>query len=330
MYQHLKLSACKAAIYAALFSLLVTFPASAQIDASERWDTGKYEAWFLNFKRYTKSDVIAAQAKWRALEAEEAVDEWAGVYTPICDDCEVSLDKLRWTQKSGFLKFYVYTCLPELRALDFGSAVESLTTVYLFPEYPADSGRSPRPAMQYLKVKWGERHYLIAEDKVSEFCDWVAGVEVHSKNEVLGVKDFYLKDGDTEMPVTGLPSLPRGYEHLLKRPIEAKIIAIGKSYVERDEDAESCEKRTVIPVTLNVGSAKGVAVGMKFDSVAEDMSDKFIITSVGKHSSRAVSEQGWEPCEDSAEVQEEQSTDKDKYEPEIKVGLKLTTRPTNP
>lgn len=330
MYQHLKLSSCKAVICAALFSVLVTFPVSAQLDTSEKWETGTYEAWFLNYKRYSKSDVLAAQVKWRALEAEEAANEWAGVYTPICDDCEVSLDKLRWTPKSGFIKFYVYTCQPELRALDFGSAVESLTTVYLFPEYPADSGRSPRPAMQYLKVKWGERHYLIAEDKIGEFCDWVAGVEVHNRNEVLGVKDFYLKDSDAEKSVTGLPLLPRGYKHLLKRPIEATIIAIGKSYIERDEDVEGCMNRAVMPVTLNVGSANGVAVGMKFNSVTEDQLDAFIITSVGNHSSRAVFEQGWESCEGSGEGQEDQNTVKEKHEPEVKVGLKLTTRPTNP
>jgi hypothetical protein len=311
----------------------VLFPVLAQIDVNEKWATGKYEAWYLNYKRYSKADVLAAQEKWRLLEADDDAGEWAGYYSPLCDFCEVSLDKLRWSPKSGFLEIYVYTCVPELRALNFGSAVESPTAVHLIPQYPAATGRSVQPAKQYLKVKWGERHYLIAENEVAEFCEQIAGVGVRAENQPLVAGDFYLKDADWEKPVTGLPTLPKGYRHLLKKPIDAKIIAIGKSYVEYNYE-DGCGKRTVAPFTIDAGSANGVKVGMIFKSLTEDGPVEFRVTSVSKHSSRAVSaDYGWQLCdEENQEAREEQTageqkqeTDEEKKEPELKVGLQLST-----
>lgn len=315
-------------ILAALYCLVgaIVFPASAQIDTREKWATGRYEAWVLNYKQYSKTDVLAAQEKWRLLEADDEAGEWAGQYSPVCDFCEVSLDKLRWSPKSGFIEIHVYTCIPELRVLNFGSALESSMAVQLTPEYPSASGRSLQPAKQYLKVKWGERHYLIAEQEIAEFCEHIAGLGIRGENEPFVVKDFYLKDADYEKPVSGLPMLPKGYVHLLKKPIDAKITAVGKSYIEYDYE-DGCVKRTVVPATLDAGRASGVKVGIIFKSLTGDVPSELRVTSVGKHSSRAVFVyEDWHLCEENEEAREEQTMSEERDAPEIKVGLELSTR----
>jgi hypothetical protein len=304
------------------------FAVSAQTDENERWATGKYEAWYLNYKRYSKTDVLAAQEKWKRLDADEDAGEWAGDYTPLCDFCEVSLDKLRWSPKSGFLEIHVYTCLPELRGLNFGNAVESVTDVHLIPEYPSASGRSLQPARQYLKVKWGERHYLINENEIAEFCRHIAGLDIRRENEPLVAGDFYLKDSDWDKPATGWPVLPKGYKHLLKRPIDAKITAVGRGYVEYDYE-NGCSKQTIIPVTLDAGSASGVKVGTIFKFSTEEGPIEFTVTSVSKDSARAITEGfGWQLCEESEEAREEQAADEENRKAKIKVGLQLSTRVT--
>jgi hypothetical protein len=230
--------------------------------------------------------------------------------------------------KSGFLEIHVYTCIPELRGLNFGNAVESTDTVHLIPEYPPASGRSLQPARQYLKVKWGERHYLINENEIADFCRHIAGLDIRRENEPLIAGDFYLKDRDWDKPATGLPVLPEGYRHLLKKPIDAKIKAVGRGYIEYDYE-NGCMKQTIIPVTLNVGSTSGVKVGTVFKFSTEDSTMEFTITSVSKDSSRAISEGfGWQLCEENGEASEEQTADEENRKAKIKVGLQLSTRVT--
>ncbi len=317
----------------ALFCLsLASLSAPAQISDDERWATGEYEAWFLSYQRYSKTDAVEAQKKWKHIQAEteqSPANEWAGNYALVCDMCEVSLNVLRWSKEAGFVEVYVYTCLPELRGLNLGSLIETPAMLQFIPEYPTGSGRKQQPVTNYLKVKWGERHYLIAENKIAEFCDLIAGVNVSDENQKTMVKGVYLKSSDAEKPIEGLPVLPEGYEQFLKQPIDAKITGIGKSYVAFETEY-GCWKREVIPVTLNAGSKSGVKVGMTFNSSDESVPGQFEITSVGKNSSRAVFEPyDSEPCEPS-EATPEDSEEQEPVEHTIKIGLKLSTRPEMP
>jgi hypothetical protein len=113
---------------------------------------------------------------------------------------------------------------------------------------------------------------------------------------------------------------------LLKQPIDAKITAVGKGYVEYDYEG-GCSKHTVIPVTLDAGSASGVKVGTIFKFSTEDGTREFTVTSVSKNTSRAISDDyGWQLCEEDEEASEEQAADEEKRKAEIKVGLQLSTR----
>jgi hypothetical protein len=81
-------------VVATLFFLAcAAFAVSAQVDENERWATGKYEPWYLNYKLYSKTDVIAAQEKLKRLDADEDAGEWAGEYSPLCDFCEIRLSR---------------------------------------------------------------------------------------------------------------------------------------------------------------------------------------------------------------------------------------------
>lgn len=313
--------------------LLAASMSPAQINWDEKWEHDEREGWFLDFSRYSREDVKAAQAKWKSIDAENKKaeeDEWAGSYS-IMPDGEVSFNNLRWSPQAGFVNVYVYTCLPELRYLNFGRVTASPTTVQMTPEYPPDSGRKTAQVTMYVKVKWGDRHYLIEEDRLAEFCDAVSGTGIYEEG-VMG-RGFWLKAGDWEKTASGTPTLPREYKHLLKKPVDAKVIAVGKSYVEHHGDNE-CLTRTVTPVTINAGSKGGVKAGIAFRVLMPEAVDYGVVKvlKVGLNTSSALFiPLGFEMCgADQPPPDEAQEPQGEAQQPPVAAGWKLTTRPDQP
>jgi hypothetical protein len=310
--------------------LLAVSTTRAQTNWDEKWEHVERESWYLDFARYSREDVKAAQAKWKGIDSENSsaeADEWVGSYS-MMPGGEVSLEDFRWSPQTGFVMVYVYTCLPELRYLNFGSVAVSPTTVQMTPEYPPNSGRKTAQVKMYVKVKWGDRHYLIEEDRLAEFCEAITGTGIYEEG-VMG-RGFWLKVDDFEKTVSGSPVLPRQYKHLLRKPIDAGVIAVGKSYVEHEEGNE-CLTRTVTPVTINVGSRSGVKAGIAFKVVTPEETDYgFVkVLKVGPNTSSALfTPYGFQMCAENRPLPDEgqEATDEAKELP-VAVGWKLTTRP---
>jgi len=104
-----------------------------------------------------------------------------------------------------------------------------------------------------VPVCWGERHYLIPQTQLEEFCrdvnkGWEPRAEVHG---------FYLlREGDEEKPAPGLPSVPPEVRPLLlEAPIEASVIRVGESW-QKDEHYIATR------LTLDKGAKEGIAKDM--------------------------------------------------------------------
>lgn len=62
-----------------------------------------------------------------------------------------------------------------------------------------------------IPVKWGERIYLVPDERILGFCmDIKQGKE--PRKEAQGL--FYLRENDWEKPVTGVPDFPEKYKNL--------------------------------------------------------------------------------------------------------------------
>ena len=323
----------KARVLLLCYLLVAVSASSAQTNWDEKWEHDDGEGWYLDYARYSREDVKAAQAKWKGIDAENkkaGEDEWAGSYS-MMPGFDVSFEHLRWSPQAGFVDVYVYTCLPELRYLNFGSVTVSQTTVQMLPEYPPKSGRKTAQVKMYVKVKWGDRHYLIEEDRLADFCDSITGTGIYEEGVI--ERGFWLKSSDFEKATRGRPLLPPEYRHLLKKPVDAKVIAVGKSYVEQDEEY-GCMKRTVTPVTLNVGSKNGVKTGIAFRVLTpKDVDYGYIkVLTVSPNTSSALFiPQGYKMCDEGevppADGQAEEQAEAEANEPPVAVGWKLTTRP---
>lgn len=133
----------------------------------------------------------------------------------------------------------------------------STTEETIFPPKDATAAAETK-AERYVLITWGERHYLVGEDDVRAFCN-AANLGVEPRKDMwkdaeymsiyrlayLGI--FYLRDGDEEKQVTGLPEVPAQWKsYLLKKPVGARVLS-----VEADRTA-----------TISAGVRQGLKVGM--------------------------------------------------------------------
>ena len=154
-------------------------------------------------------------------------------------------------------------------------------------------------APELVPIAWGSRHYLIPPEDIVGFCNEInQGGEPRPR-----VHGFHLlRRGDETNAVTGLPKLPNEFRaYLVSEPIEATIVAVGKSST-RPSVADWKFKDT--PVTLDAGTQQGLRVGMelvvwlprnivehvRITQVEQDRSEG-IVTQVGEEKSGP--EKGW-------------------------------------
>jgi hypothetical protein len=130
-----------------------------------------------------------------------------------------------------------------------------------------------------IPVLWGERHYLVRADKISDFCNNVnAGYE--PRKEMHGL--VLLRRGDEKRRTQGLPVLPGAPAGcILSQPLQARITAVGATERTASGDTVVALKT---PLHLSVGSADGVWVGMEFHS-ASPCCSTITITRVEDHAS---------------------------------------------
>ena len=312
-----------------LFNLIFSFffigfcqlASFAQLNEEGRWKSDSYYVPVeLNYNSYSKSDFANALTKLENLKSEDSSlgDEWAGSYSPVYSG-EVNVEDLKLSAKIGFVYLNFYTCLPELRSLDYGSV--SVTPNYIL--LTSHSSKLNGQVKKYLPVKWGERRYLVPESEVAKFYQFVAGYGW--KQDEYVVFDFFLKDDDVEKPITGMPVFPRGYERFVKKPIEATITQVLRREVKTEQSYDGSpayESHTF--VRLNVGTANGVKRGMTFNVVESEDYEKVELLQIGRNSSTGVLIRSLD--ENKQETFKNWQTNEVKPYPSVAVGWKVSTR----
>jgi hypothetical protein len=228
---------------------------------------------FHRFDLYSKQDIEIAKLKLTSLVKSKDNNEWEGIYHGI--GSEVGFTQLRWNRENGFLYFEIYTCLPELRQLNFGKVVDSPETVKFIPEYSEDSPRKKTKADTLVKVSWGKRRYLVEESSLESFYEKVVGIYVDPNNDLTENDEyitpkwfnFWVNNDVYENLPAALPSLPKGYEKYKRLPIQSKIISVGSRTIEEGKTlgGTSYGESSFLEVTIGVGRNNGVKVGMTFE-----------------------------------------------------------------
>ena len=99
-----------------------------------------------------------------------------------------------------------------------GAAKVESNHLILTPEQPSDSKSFGATPTDFVVVRWGDRLYLIPKEDGKRFCNEVKlGREPRSNLH----GRFYLRRGDCDKKVTGLPTVPKEWESWLqKQPLE--------------------------------------------------------------------------------------------------------------
>ncbi len=113
----------------------------------------------------------------------------------------------------------------------------------------------------YVVVPWGERVYLVQDDRLLSFCNDVNAGRFR-RPEPTGL--YPLRVGGSEKKVAGLPRVPGEYKQsLLKKPIRATVMKVEG---EKQDVAVLGVSYLMDGVALkvNVGKRDGVRTGMRF------------------------------------------------------------------
>lgn len=301
--------------------LISSVAARAQMD-DRGWVNGVGEPWRFDSNRYTAEQAETARARWQQLETElgPARGDWAGVYQ-IGGVADVRMKVLRWSAGQGFVSFNVNACTANVDDLDYGEVVADS------PSYiDIISRRNPQSQnkRKLVKVKWGERRYLIEDYAVGYFCDYVAGLgEYNGPRELPFEEEFFSRHDDRGKPPATLPTVPPEYREFVRRPIDATITKVGKSYLEVNPDNEWWND-LVTPVTINAGSNQRIKRGLKLQILdSDEHGEEVEITRVGTNHAQGIIVR--QTRKRPGAQLNEWDDGKDDPKPTISIGWKLTT-----
>jgi len=223
---------------------------------------------FHRYDRYSKEDITHFRKNLDLLNASKSNNEWEGIYSVGYEET-VGFSQLRWKSDVGFVSFYIYTCLPELRQINYGKITDSPDAVQIIPEFAENSPRK-QTSVRYVKVKWNDRRYLVEESSLLAFAEKTVGIYVEPEDTS---KESYQKwannwvTGDLEKPLTGLPEFPSNYKKFQRLPIEGKIISVGKRTIENEKTLGNTtySEAAFYEITINAGKDKEVKEGMTFE-----------------------------------------------------------------
>lgn len=104
---------------------------------------------------------------------------------------------------------------------------------------PAKEGPGLEFPHEVRPVRWGDRHYLIATDKLAEFANAInSGLEPRGSSSP---GFFLLREGDQEKPVVGLPDLPAEYLAWIRtEPTEFRVDKV--QTIREEGGKESCDR----------------------------------------------------------------------------------------
>lgn len=313
---------------------------SLGLDSDGRWINGVTEPWWFS-ESVSKEDIAAAQLQWATIGNEASAESdsmWAGNYF-IGGDTHGSY--LRWSRQNGFVLFHVNKCEARVMGFSYGTVVRSPGLIQLMPEKTVSEstkhGHSKHSTLRFLPISWRQSKYLVPENEIADFADYVAGLgQYNDPNFILFDYAQFFSQFDEEasrvaVPVatnkndSGFvePIVPPGFERFIKKPIDAKITAKGKSYIKHNPENPWWDD-LVTPVTITAGSADGLKTKMSLRVVGNG--DEFVrTTKVGLRSARGVVERPvrrrpcvkFDPTDDCKDME---------YLP-VKLGSRVTTNP---
>jgi hypothetical protein len=208
-----------------------------------------------NLKTSAEADK-AADAKREAVaaEAKQLGDHpWAGDYHHG-DGLGVNI-LMSIAPQAG----YVYEWNGCLGVYDrnYGAVKWANDRIELTFTFDSKNGGSKEISKAYVPVAWGERHYLIGDDEMIEFCN---AINSGRESGDLPYGGFLLRRGDEQKTANGFPAVPPEFKkYLLEKHVEAKVIAVGKPTVSGPKDSQTA----AYPVTFDAGSNRGLLVGME-------------------------------------------------------------------
>lgn len=276
-------------------AVLVAGPARAQRPDTVSWEDLYEEPFYLDlegdssYAGYRVVDFDAARARWDEIgdEASAGGSPWAGRYDHVGPG-DVGFTALRWAPGHGFVLASVYTCTPSLRRLGYGGVTETPAAVALTSSLSAGRSWPAGAPVRFLKVMWGGRRFLVAEEQIGDFCDYVAGLGAFNGSDVdsVGSKQFFVMTGPGPLPTEGLPVVPPGYERFVRSPVRVSIVAVGRPTV-REGDGDGWND-VVTRVTVDAGRSAGVHKGMVFHLLGSTSDETVTIERVGRTTSEGV------------------------------------------
>lgn len=338
-------------VYCSLLGLSAQAQSNApELDQYGRWTNGITEPWSFS-DSFAKKDVNAAQMLWAAIGNQSNANVWAGSYF-IGGDTHGSY--LRWAPQSGFVLFHVNKCEASVMGFSYGRVIASTGLIELIPERNATASTKhghrtqAKEARRFLPIIWRQARYLVPEDEIAEFSDYITGLGRYNDHNFLFTESaqFFSKskenisdavDVESEVTTSQLvsdkngfvePLVPPGYERFIKRPIDGKITARGKTYIRHNSENEWWDD-LIIPVTVNVGSGHGLKKKMLLRALGTSVfggDDEYVkITNVSLHSAKGIIERPVRkrPCIRFDPTDDCRNPD---YQP-FKVGSKVTTNP---
>ena len=313
-----------------------------ELDPQGRWINGVTEPWWFP-DNIPAEDIKAAQLLWTSIGSHNAEADWSGDYF-IGGDTHGSY--LRW-MPGRYVLFNVDKCQAKVMAFSYGSVVFSTDRVQLVPTKSASESTKhshrKEPNRRFLTVRWRDTKYLVPEDEITDFGDYVAGLgKYNSANSMfLEYTQFFSRLSNTpsstgEQDVAAnqkrdlfvAPLVPAGYERFVKRPIDGSITTINKAYIRPNPDNEWWDERIIL-VSINVGSANGLKNKMALRLVGSEGfaggEEHLEITKISLKSAQGIVVRPVRkrPC---VKIDPDDDCKSPDY-PAIKVGMKVTTNP---
>jgi hypothetical protein len=218
---------------------------------------------------------------------------WKGIFGD--ELMELGVSNFIWKPGVGYVSFYIYTCHPELRSIDFGTVLENEESLVLNSEF--DDSRKT-----LVKVSWGRTQFLVDERSIYAFGEKIAGIYVEPGDEEgfspISWRNFWTR-GDV-FKLDGVPRFPKSYQDAFKTPIKVVITSVGEKRPVQDfQMGNSWYTGNLYPVDIGSGARSGVREGMIFEverssdfviitSVKPSMSSGFVVRSIGADDAREI------------------------------------------
>lgn len=282
---------CKIAS-ASLLLLVLGVAATPAQDSKLAW-LGEYIAFSElpilrpNYSNYSDEDLLNFEKKLKAVRSDRSENEWEGRFVAGGDDA-VGISFMDISRNSGFANLYIYTCVPELRTINYGSMIDLPDMVELVPAVPVGSPRKATRA-RLVKVKWGNHLYLVEEGSLAVWAEKAVGRYVPSQDGYEQSWAAYWEKGDVEAAYAAHPTLPPRFRHLERKPIGAKLITVHSRKVETDFESGATfhgGESAVYRVRIDAGTKSGVRKGMVFS--LKKTTDEMTVVKVAARSSEAV------------------------------------------